>query len=165
MKTSVKTTGGLAILVLMLTGAMADAQSANKKSANLPASSPATDSAGNQKQTKATGNMQGVQSNPMYKENKNQGTNPLYERSVEDNDPARHHPTENKTTQVQPPANNASHETVEYKDPEDMTTRYRPGNNKTTKVIAPVGPPSSPNVVEYKDGEDGVTHTRPSKPK
>ena len=25
-------------------------------------------------------------------------------------------------------------ETVEYKDPEDMTTRYRPGNNKTTAV-------------------------------
>jgi hypothetical protein len=27
-----------------------------------------------------------------------------------------------------------SHETVEYKDPEDMTTRYRPGNNKTTRL-------------------------------
>jgi phage tail-like protein len=27
-----------------------------------------------------------------------------------------------------------SHETVEYKDPEDMTTRYRPGNNKTTRI-------------------------------
>ena len=27
-----------------------------------------------------------------------------------------------------------AHETVEYKDPEDMTTRYRPGNNKTTTV-------------------------------
>jgi hypothetical protein len=24
--------------------------------------------------------------------------------------------------------------TVEYKDPEDMTTRYRPGNNKTTRI-------------------------------
>jgi hypothetical protein len=30
-----------------------------------------------------------------------------------------------------------SHETVEYKDPEDMTTRYRPGNNKTTRVASP----------------------------
>jgi phage tail-like protein len=27
-----------------------------------------------------------------------------------------------------------SHETVEYKDPEDQTTRYRPGNNKTTRI-------------------------------
>ena len=27
-----------------------------------------------------------------------------------------------------------SHETVEFKDPEDMTTRYRPGNNKTTRI-------------------------------
>jgi hypothetical protein len=26
--------------------------------------------------------------------------------------------------------------TVEYKDPEDMTTRYRPGNNKTTALGA-----------------------------
>jgi hypothetical protein len=31
--------------------------------------------------------------------------------------------------------------TVEYKDPEDMTTRYRPGNNKTTKTENK--PPSS----------------------
>jgi hypothetical protein len=31
----------------------------------------------------------------------------------------------------------ATHETVEYKDPEDMTTRYRPGNNKTTKLVMP----------------------------
>jgi len=27
-----------------------------------------------------------------------------------------------------------SHETVEYKDPEDQTTRYRPGNNRTTRI-------------------------------
>ena len=33
-------------------------------------------------------------------------------------------------------ARNSGHatESVEYKDPEDMTTRYRPGNNKTTKA-------------------------------
>ena len=29
-----------------------------------------------------------------------------------------------------------THGTVEYKDPEDMTTRYRPGNNKTTRTSA-----------------------------
>lgn len=27
-----------------------------------------------------------------------------------------------------------AHEVVEYKDPEDMTTRYRPGNNKSTRI-------------------------------
>jgi len=26
------------------------------------------------------------------------------------------------------------HETVEYRDPEDMTMRYRPGNNKTARI-------------------------------
>jgi hypothetical protein len=34
-------------------------------------------------------------------------------------------------------------ETVEYKDPEDMTTRYRPGNNKTTSAPA-TAPASQP---------------------
>jgi hypothetical protein len=165
MKATTRTTGGLAILALMLTGSMANAQTGNKKSANPPASPAATDSAANQKKAKSTGGMQGAQSNPMYKDNKNEGTNPLYGRTVDDSDPSRHHPSENKTTIVQPPANNVSHETAEYKDPEDMTTRYRPGNNKTTKTVTPVGPPSSPNVVEYKDGEDGTTHTRPSNPK
>jgi hypothetical protein len=33
-------------------------------------------------------------------------------------------------------------ETVEYKDPEDMTTRYRPGNNKTTAVSPDVTKPA-----------------------
>lgn len=163
MRTSAKTTGGLAILVLMLTGAMANAQSANKKSGNPPPSPTAADSAANQKKGKSTGNMQGAQSNPMYKENKTEGTNPLYERDSDDNDPSRHHPTENKSVKVQPPANNVSHETVEYKDPEDMTTRYRPGNNKTTK-IQPAGNGNA-GAVEYKDGEDGTTHTRPGNPK
>lgn len=27
--------------------------------------------------------------------------------------------------------------TIEYKDPEDMTTHYRPGNNKTARITAP----------------------------
>jgi hypothetical protein len=31
---------------------------------------------------------------------------------------------------------------VEYKEPEDMTTRYRPGNNKTTSVT-----PGSPSTL------------------
>jgi hypothetical protein len=49
-------------------------------------------------------------------------------------------PAPTKAATPAKPANAAaapkSHETVEYKDPEDMTTRYRPGNNKTTSVPA-----------------------------
>jgi hypothetical protein len=124
------------------------------------------DSVVNQDESKSNGGLHNAQSNPIYKDNKMEGKNPLYEgRTVDDNDPSRHHPTENKTPTVQQPANNVSHETVEYKDPEDMTTRTRPGNNKTTKTVSPAGQPSSPTVVEYKDGEDGTSHTRPSKPK
>jgi hypothetical protein len=42
-------------------------------------------------------------------------------------------------------SNSTSHETVEYKDPEDMTTRYRPGNNKITTLppTAPTGTPAA----------------------
>jgi hypothetical protein len=46
-----------------------------------------------------------------------------------------------------------THDTVEYKDPEDMTTRYRPGNNKTSAIppsgnangspTAPTGEPAT----------------------
>jgi hypothetical protein len=32
-------------------------------------------------------------------------------------------------------------EPANYKDPEDMTTRYRPGNNKTTKIASSAPPP------------------------
>ncbi len=54
----------------------------------------------------------------MYKDNKSTGSNPLYE---------------SKEKQAAPNPG-ASHEIVEYKDGEDMTTRYRPGNNKTSKI-------------------------------
>jgi hypothetical protein len=65
--------------------------------------------------------------NPFYEDNSHQGTNPLFEGR--DKDAAAAAPK---------PSNQAhSHETVEYKDPEDMTTRYRPGNNKTTKDSNP----------------------------
>jgi hypothetical protein len=40
------------------------------------------------------------------------------------------HATESLTA----PKPKAKTPAVEYKDPEDMTTRYRPGNNKTTKI-------------------------------
>jgi hypothetical protein len=61
---------------------------------------------------------QKASSNPLYKDKGVAGTNPLYEA---------------KDKQAAPKPS-TSHETVEYKDPEDMTTRYRPGNNKTSKV-------------------------------
>ncbi len=64
------------------------------------------------------GQMQNASTNPMYKDNKSEGSNPLYE---------------SKGKQAAPAAG-ASHDVVEYKDPEDMTTRYRPGNNKTSKI-------------------------------
>ncbi len=57
----------------------------------------------------ASGNSQAVQ-------NKNSGENPLYESKGKAN-----------------LKSNAGTSNVEYKDPEDMTTRYRPGNNKTTR--------------------------------
>ena len=75
----------------------------------------AENNAATQKKTTA------AQSNPMYKDSGMSGTNPLYE---------------GKDKTATAPASK-SHETVEYKDPEDMTTRYRPGNNKTTKTSSP----------------------------
>jgi hypothetical protein len=111
--------------------------------------------------------MQSAQSNPMYKENKMQGTNPLFEAQVSvDKGPtgtqpatsedARYRPGNNKTATAVP-AGAAS--TVEYKDPEDMTTRYRPGNNKTTKAPA-AGASKNHETVEYKDPEDTATRRK-----
>lgn len=37
-------------------------------------------------------------------------------------------------TQIDGTSDISGHDTVEYKDPEDMTTRYRPGNNKTGRI-------------------------------
>lgn len=62
--------------------------------------------------------MNGAQSNPMYKDSGTKGENPLYEGK----------------DKIAAPTAGASHDVVEYKDPEDMTTRYRPGNNKTTRA-------------------------------
>ncbi|MGA7859266.1 MAG: hypothetical protein WCA11_15125 [Terracidiphilus sp.] len=65
--------------------------------------------------------------NPHTALREHEGVNPLFEAKDKD--------------AVAPPSKSASlehsHETVEYKDPEDMTTRYRPGNNKTTKDSKP----------------------------
>ena len=74
------------------------------------------------------GQMQNASTNPLYKDNKSAGTNPLYE-------------SKDKQAAPKPGTN---HEVVEYKDPEDMTTRYRPGNNKTSKIKPATGS-TSPN--------------------
>ncbi len=64
------------------------------------------------------GQKQGASSNPMYQDKGTAGTNPLYQ---------------SKDKQAAPKPS-TGHDTVEYKDGEDMTTRYRPGNNKTAKT-------------------------------
>ena len=80
---------------------------------------PATDAEG--------GNTQKASSSPMYKDNTKSGDNPLFE-------------SKDKQAAQKP---GTSHETVEYKDGEDMTTRYRPGNNKTSKAN-PTGEAATP---------------------
>ncbi len=55
-------------------------------------------------------------SNPQAAQNNNSGENPLYESKDKAN--------------LKPKAGGS--DVVEYKDGEDMTTRYRPGNNKKT---------------------------------
>jgi hypothetical protein len=59
-----------------------------------------------------------AQSNPMYKDNNNQGSNPLYQE---------------KGRTAAPPSGNGSKPVVEYKDGEDGTTHTRPGNHKPSK--------------------------------
>jgi hypothetical protein len=65
-----------------------------------------------------------AQSNPTYQDNGNQGTNPLFEKDSSAAKPS--------STGTSSGANGKS-KSVEYKDPEDQTTRYRPGNNKPSK--------------------------------
>jgi FtsZ-interacting cell division protein ZipA len=151
MRPYTRITGILAILVLMVAGAWANAQSANKKAGDSLATSNAGTSASSKNKVKTNGGLQSVQSNPLYKDNR-EGTNPLYERD--------------SAAKTKAPSSGAtmSHEVVEYKDNDDRTTRYRPGNNKTAKVT-PTGNTAGAAVVEYKDGEDGTMHTRPSNPK
>lgn len=90
-------------------------------SAKSMGSAHATESLAAQAPTGSDGNKKdSKQSYPMYKENKNTGENPLFEEKSS----LAHKPSSSGTA------------TVQYKDPEDMTTRYRPGNNKTSKINA-----------------------------
>ena len=61
-----------------------------------------------------------VSSNPMYKDGGNVGENPLYQGKDK--------------TAAAPKPTATGHDVVEYKDGEDGTMRYRPGNNKTAKT-------------------------------
>ena len=58
------------------------------------------------------------QSNPLYQGNGQQGTNPLNQ-------------SKDKTAPKPNGTGSSAKPVVEYKDGEDQTTRYRPGNNKT----------------------------------
>jgi hypothetical protein len=80
----------------------------------------------------------------MSKENKTEGNNPLFEAhdSVDKGpsgtqpstpEDARYRPGNNKTAKVEATGASESHETVEYKDPEDMTTRSKAATGKTKK--------------------------------
>lgn len=54
--------------------------------------------------------------------------------SHEEGSSISHNPLFEGKSKASAPTSGKSHEVVEYKDPEDMTTRYRPGNNKTTRT-------------------------------
>jgi FtsZ-interacting cell division protein ZipA len=151
MKAYLRITGGMAVAVVLLTGAWANGQAQKdakkgKNAGNPPAATQAdTPSADTQKGK--SGNMQNVKSNPLYKDNASQGNNPLYQGR----DSAEKAPTGTQPT--------GAANTVEYKDPEDRTTRYRPGNNKTTKVQPPAANKNH-ETVEYKDPEDMTTRSK-----
>jgi hypothetical protein len=53
-----------------------------------------------------------------------------------------------------------SHETVEYKDPEDMTTRYRPGNNKTSSAESPATTTASGEPASDADAKKHVANIK-----
>ncbi len=117
--------------------------------ANARSSAHATESLA---ATDRTG-MSGAQSNPMYKESVNAGEMPANRSKVFATDPAgntgsdasanpMYHDSGNAGTNplyqskgkvAAKPATNAP-AVQPYKDGEDMTTHYRPGNNKTSKT-------------------------------
>jgi hypothetical protein len=115
-----------------------------------------------------SGTMGNIKNNPLYKD-KSEGTNPLYEGRdsvTKSNGNSGPEPKDGSAqTKMGPSTGNSRNPgVVEYKDGDDATTRYRPGNNKTA-TIKPSSRTGSSGVVEYKDGEDGTMHTRPSNPK
>ena len=115
MKTStLLSSGGLVVVALLFTGSFLAAQSTStntatkRKSGSVVVVGPKVE--GTQHSNTVT--------NPLYQPHGNSGENPLYEGKNK---------TISKPTTGTPTAQ-------AYKDPEDMTTRYRPGNNKTTRT-------------------------------
>jgi len=96
--------------------------------------------------SKDAAKMSDAQNNPMYKEQKSEGTNPLYEKS-------------DSTVKAQDPSTTGSQNRTA-----GATEHTRPGNNKTTKASS-TSNGNHKDVVEYKDGEDGTMHTRPASQK
>jgi hypothetical protein len=103
---------GLVVAALVFTSSLSIAQSTPINSANRKSGSIVTA----QKAEGAHGSS--ITTNPLHESHGSSGQNPLYEPK----DKAAAKPGRG-TTEAQP-----------YKDPEDMTTRYRPGNNKTTRT-------------------------------
>jgi len=121
---------GLAAGIFLLLGTVAMAQSTaahpGKAACSPPAGSQQTaaKSMGSAHATESlsTSKGNGAQNSktaaPYFKDNENSGSMPQSE-------------AKNKAAGPKKPGVSA---TTQYKDPEDMTTRYRPGNNKTAKV-------------------------------
>jgi hypothetical protein len=74
----------------------------------------------------APANKNNQSSNLLYEANDKGGNNPLLENR--DRDSAAQVPKSSAS------GRDHTHATVEYKDPEDTTARYRPGNNKISKT-------------------------------
>lgn len=117
MKTSTQPSScGLVVTILLFAASFSIAQSTPTNSA-AKRKSGSVITVGPQVEKSQSSN---VKSNPLYESNGNSGQNPLYEGKDK--------------TAIQP-GTKASNVQA-YKDPEDMTTRYRPGNNKTTKTAS-----------------------------
>jgi hypothetical protein len=128
----------MAVAVVLLTGGWAAGQAQrDAKKVKNSGNPPADASAANTQTAKSGGNMQNVKSNPMFKDNSNSGDMPQ-SASRESEDKG--------ASGIQPAT------------PEE--TRYRPGNNKTTRVQE-AGANNSHETVEYKDPEDMTTRYRP----
>ena len=102
------------IIVLDREGAAAQRKDGSIVHADFPRS--ADRNSAHATESLSPSNKAGTGENPLYKDGGKSGNNPLYE---------------GKDAANSKPGTGASN-AQPYKDPEDMTTRYRPGNNKTT---------------------------------
>jgi len=119
------------IIVLDREGAAAQRKDGSIVHADFPRS--ADRNSAHATESLSPSNKAGTAENPLYKDGGKSGNNPLYE---------------GKDAANSKPGTGASN-AQPYKDPEDMTTRYRPGNNKTTKA-APGGKASKVDSLSIK---------------